>query len=73
MHHYGNDTLLHLQVHGEKVDTTRKAKRKRKRKASELLNKIRTVREFAMEISESEKRSAMDAYSVEVETQISSF
>ena len=44
-----------------------------KEKASELLNKIRTVREFAMEISESEKRSAMDAYSVEVETQISSF
>ena len=44
-----------------------------KEKASELLNKIRTVREFAMEISESEKRSAIDAYSVEVETQISSF
>jgi hypothetical protein len=44
-----------------------------KEKISELLNKIRTVREFSMEISESEKRSALDAYSIEVESQISSF
>ena len=42
-------------------------------KTSELLHKVRTVREFSMEISEAEKRSALDAYSVEMENNISGF